>query len=119
MFTPAAFLSAGSSSKSRATADSANRLAFFWNPCRAQLQWQIDSQPQPTAPRHGQQRRKDPRLLCQGSAIALGTARSVEEVSLDAHHCGEDILIRDAVEASRAAKGVGLEHRTKRTQIGR
>jgi hypothetical protein len=57
-------------------------------------------------------RQKDPRLLCQGSAIALGTARSVEEVALDAHRSGESIHVFDAVEASRPAEGVGLEHGT-------
>jgi hypothetical protein len=48
-------------------------------------------------------KRKDPRLLCQGSAIALGTAGSVKEIALDAEYRAEGILVIDVVEAAPSA----------------
>jgi hypothetical protein len=63
----------------------------------------------PNPARHHAPTDKDPRLLCQRSAIALGSGRSVQEVALDAEQNAVNILVFDRVKASRSAGCVLLE----------
>jgi hypothetical protein len=72
-----------------------------------------------STPPGAHRRTDDPRLPCQGSAIALGTAGSVQEVALDAEHHAVNILVIDVVEPAPSANGVWLEHRTKPVKNGR
>jgi hypothetical protein len=63
--------------------------------------------------------RQKPRHRSRGSAILPGSARSVEEVALDAEQGAVNVLAGDGVGASRPAGGILLERRAEDIEVCR